>query len=319
MYFTLKKTLTHKIVRTEKGCIAKNIVNAAGCYDVQVVKNSANNVIRGIIITVLLRSHIWVIKCGRLTNARDNTMSGAKAFKILKEELLKDGIDLKNYEEKDGKEYKAKIETFPIVNTFLKKEFEHVNHIDLNLAWPSALCRAMPEFEKTFSRLNKKILNSALGFCQSRFCGYKLSKLPMIGINDTNKVIGELTDKLVDEDFIVIGYNTDGIWYKDAKEQGRLYHDENEGKGLHHWKHDYIDVLFYAYSDGQYYIIKNGRIEYKLRGYYQYENIKPREEWTTVEDFFNAIKSAVEVYWDDERGLVVRSIGYVQDRNETNP
>lgn len=309
LYFILKTSLDHKIIWTEKGCIARDLDNALGVYDVHIVKNSANNVIKGIIFTIILNNTVWVIKCGRLTNREDNTMSGKKAFAILKKELEKDGVKLSDYEEEDGIEYKEQIDDYPIMNVVLKREIEHVNHIDLNQAWPSALAAAMPEFEKTFARLDKKVLNSALGYCQSKYCGYRLSRLPMIGINDTNKVIDDLTDKLVDNDFLVVGYNTDGIWYIDRLHQNRLYHDDNEGKGLHHWKHDWVDVKFYAQSNGQYYFIpKSGKIEYRLRGYYQYETIKPREEWDTTDDFFKAIASAVEVTWDDKRGLLVRSL-----------
>lgn len=308
LYFRVKNTLKHKIVRSEKGSIVKDLENTLGAYDVQVVKNSANNVIKGVIITVILRNHIWVFKCGRLTVTEDNNMSGKRAFAILKEELEKDGVKLADYYDDDGEQYKAEIDAYPICNCILHKEIPHVNHIDLNQAWPSALAKRMPEFERTFKRIDKKVLNPALGYCQSKFCGFRLAKLPMIGINDTNLRIDDLTDKLIDQDFLIAGYNTDGIWYFDATGKNRLYHDKDEGLGLHKWKHDYTDVTFYAHSNGQYYIRKGDKIEYKLRGYYQYETIKPREEWDTVDDFFKAIASAVEVTWDNDKGLIVRSL-----------
>jgi len=309
LYFNIKKTLKNKIITTASGSIKQgDFRNTYGCYDVIVVRNSANNVLRGIIITVLIRNEVWVFKCGRLTNNEKNTMTGTKAYAILKEELEKDGIDITSYVEEDGRKYKEQIDKYPIVNYYTKKELDHVNHIDLVHAWPSALCRKHPEFTKTFKRLDKSVLNSALGYCQSKYIDYKLSKLSMIGINDTNELIYEMTRKMIMEDFVIVGYNTDGIWYMDGKNQNRLYHDEKEGSNMFEWKHDYIDVKFYANSDGQYYIMKDGKYEFKLRGYYQYETIKPREQWTDKQDFFKAIASSVYVVFDEEKGLIIRSL-----------
>lgn len=305
LYFKIK-TLENKIERTPKGTIKHCLNNTFGCYDAIPIYNSKNNILRGLIFTVILYNKVYVFKLGRLTNRKENTMTGVKAFKILVEELTKDKIDITKYSEDDGKKYKDEISEYPIVNFRLKERIPHVNHIDLNQAWPSALSRAIPEFRKTFERLDKTILNSALGYCQSKYCDFKFSKLAMLGINNTNELIYEMTAKMVMEGFEIVGYNTDGIWYYDKKNEGRLYHDELEGKGLDHWKHDYIDVQFYANSDGQYYIIKpDGKYEFKLRGYYQYETLKPREAWENEDDFFKAIESVVEVRWDEEIGLLV--------------
>ena len=304
-----RKLGLRKILRTEKGTIKKNrISNACGSYDVQVVKNSKNNVLKGFIVTVIFGSSIWVFKYGYIA-AKDTNMTGHRAYNEFLKICKELNIDLEKYalDKEQGLKEKNKIES-PIIRNFKQEEeIQHVNHLDLNAAWPSNITKIYPELEPAYAKLGKDAKNCLNGFLQSSYINYKYANLAKIGINGCNNQIRDFIQKLYKNNFGLIGINTDGIWYYDKLGQNRLYHDENEGHGMHKWKNDHIDCTFYASDDGQYYFIENGKFNVRARGYYTYEAIKPREEWTK-EDYFKAIYSACDIdYYEDREFLVVRS------------
>lgn len=315
IYQTIKaQKWLNTIKRTPSGSIAQSCLENSCAYDVY-VKN-LNNQTLGVQITVILGRESWVFKFGQLTANKKSNMSGAKAFELFAQECKKQNVDLEKYalSKEDGyKEYYS-ISRHKIENYKLFKEIEHVNHIDFNKAFPSCLCEKYPEFEKVFKSILEKrkdakyIVDPAIGYMRSPYLNYKYSKLAKAAVDGNNYKLIDITINLKLQGFEVLGYNTDGIWYHDLTNQNRLYHDENEGLGLHKWKHDHIDVLWYAQSDGQYYYIEDngkGKFTPVLRGAYHYAKIKPRENWDCREDFFKAIESYLDIIWKDEVGFVI--------------
>lgn len=306
LYQALRESRLGTIERTANGSIKKwNVHHAGGAWDVQQTI-TAKGVFKGVIITVIVRGTVFVFKCGAF-GVEGSDMHGRKAFRALTSECKRQGVDLEKYAVADGERVKGEIEK-PIIKVFKRyREIQHVHHLDINSAWASACAAEFPELRGVFERLyakDKAIVNMALGFCQSEYCGYRFAALAKAGINGTNERIINLMTKLTMADFEVVAVNTDGIWYYDCKDAGRVYTDEDEGKGFGKWKTDHRDCVFDGYSNGQYWFIEDGKFNVRARGYYTYEQKKPREEWDK-EDFDKAMASVTTLYWDEKEGFVV--------------
>lgn len=309
LYKLLKESDLAKIERTANGGIKKhNIKHWTGAWDVQECYTK-KGVFKGIILTVILYNYVFVFKCGQFS-VDNSEMNGRKAMRMLTSECEKQKIDLKKYEVNNGEEIKLTIPK-PIIKLegkYAGKEIKHVNHLDINSAWPAGCCKDYPKLAKAFINLrqrDKLIGDMALGYCQSEWCDYKYANLAYSGISNTNKYIFELMTKLLLQNFDIVCINTDGIWYIDKTNQNRLYHDNNEGKELGQWKTDHKDCIFYGYSDGQYYFIEDNKFNVRARGYYWYEQIKPREEWNR-EDFFKALQTLTIIMWDEKEGFIIQ-------------
>ena len=297
-----------KIERTPSGAIKKhNIHHAGGAYDIREVYTS-NGTFKGITITVILYNTIFVFKCGMFT-VDGKKVHGSTAFRAFKDACKEHGIVLEDYAINNGQQVKKTIPKAIIKfsNQFMYKKLQHVHHIDFNHAWSAGFVEAFPEFAPVMEVLNKKdkVLSSmTLGYCQSEYCGYKYSHFAKAGIEWCNNKIRELCGKLEADGYIIVGINTDGIWYMDSTEENRVYHDENEGKLTGQWKTDHVNCELRAYSDGQYWFRENGKFNVKARGYYQYEQIKPREEWDEF-DFDKAMSGQTSILFIKGRGFVI--------------
>lgn len=307
LYKTLLSSGLNKINRTDKGTIVKNdIKHVAGAWDCRKILTT-NNIFKGVIITVIIKNRVFVIKCGSFS-VNNATLSGPYCYRKFQKECKNFGVNLDKYKISNGEEVKRFIQP-PIIKMLVKyKQLEHVHHLDLNAAWCWGCTVDYPEFAPVFESLRKKnklFGDIALGYCQSEYIKYSLSNLSKSGINNTNDKIIQLTKKLLVDGFKIIGYNTDGIWYKDNTPDNRVYHDEEEGQNLGQWKNDYQDCTFLAYSDGQYWFkTPDGKFHPRARGYYLYEQIKAREEWDEY-DFDKAMGSAAKIIWDDKEGFVL--------------
>lgn len=316
LYFKLRHSRLKKIIRTDKGSIAKHhIEHAMGAWDARPVYQD-NNQLKGVIITVLLFNTIFVFKCGGFS-ANKSEMSGPTAFRQFSGMCKKFGIDLKSYKIKNGIDVKAEIEPSYIFMIKRFEKVEHVNHIDLNSAWASGVCVDFPEFLPVFDSLrqkNKLIPPIALGYCQSKYVNYEYSHLAKSGINNCKRTVESLMDKLINQDFEILGVNTDGIFYRDTKGKNRLYHDADEGTNLGQWRTDILDATFLAYSDGQYWFKVDGKLNVRARGYYSYEKIKAREDWDE-HDFDLAMGTQILLTWDEEQGFLVFKGGLDETSN----
>ena len=304
IYGAVKSAKLSPLIRTESGkSIKKTMFNAVGVYEVKVIKNTKNNVHRGVILTVILRNNVWVFKFGQLTVSDDSKMTGTKAFHIFKKMCEEEGINLDNYKIENGVEVKSEMPS-PIICNYSRHRLQtNVFHIDLNKAWPSSTCEAFPELEKIYAKLDKTVINPLNGYFQSKHCNFEYCHLAKAGVAGCNRKIRELCANLEEQGFIVLGVNTDGIWAKDFLGD-RIYHDENEGEGMHKWKIDHQNCKWYSTGDGQYFYYENDKFTPVLRGYYLYESIKPRDKWDE-EDYFKAIHTEVNVIWDDEEGYKI--------------
>lgn len=306
LYKLLNESDLYTIERTQSGAIAThNIHHAGGSWDVREYK-AKNNQLKGVVITVIIKGFVFVFKCGRF-GVNNSDLNGYKAYSHFKKTCKKYNIDLDTYKIDNGYEVKQEIEK-PYIEMFeLYHKIDNVNHLDLNSAWPAGVCEDYPEFTPVFKELrsqNKLYGDIALGFCQSEHCNYSLSNLAKSGINNCNKNIVNLMGDLIEQDFEIIGLNTDGIWYKDTTDKNRLYTDDNEGTELGQWKTDHKHCEFLAYSNGQYWFRENGKFYPKARGYYLYEQKKPREEWDET-DFDKAMATLVNIEWNNKEGFIV--------------
>lgn len=301
------------IVRTAKGNIKKNnIHNIGGCWDVKRVETE-RGIFKGVIITVIVCGKTFVFKCGAFT-VKNSTMNGTKAFGMAKRIARNYGINIEDYAIDNGEEVKANIPKSKIafkleyVTQNPKKTIKHAHHIDLNCAWGTGFVNAFPEFKQTLLDLkavDKVVPSMFLGYCQSARVKYKYSHFALAGIEWCNKKLDELTHKLEQNNFTVLGYNTDGIWYKDNTEQNRVYHDGDEHSGLYGYKNDYIDTELCIYSDGQYWFkTPDGKFNARARGWYTYEEIKPREEWNE-EDFDKAMQTLAYITFIEHKGFII--------------
>lgn len=227
----------------------------------------------------------------------DTELKGGNAFKELNKICRKFKIDLNKYKIKNGYEIKKQIEK-PFIklehNLYQGLVFDNAHHLDINSAWPAALIRMHPEFapiiDYVFQKkkelkaagiegdknIYKAILNYSIGYMQS-FKAYHRAAwahLSRDAINENNRYMRELADRMKKSGRQILAYNTDGIWYK-----GDIYHDENEGKGLGNWENDHTNCRIRFKSAGSYEYIENGKYTPVVRGMTQLDKIKPRNEW----------------------------------------
>lgn len=321
IYKTVIKQPYMKPMRLTQGkCIQKGLYDNVYSYYVDVVY-SDNHLLKGVIFYVNIFNTLFVFKWGKLTAKKDSTMTGVKAFRKFKEYCKKNNVDIDSYRisKEEGIKIKQEIE-MPLIRQythdvaqrtkerFINREIEHVNHLDLCKAYPSHAAAAFPEFERVYNDIlkhkdAKMIMDPAIGFMQSKFCNYQFAHIAKAAVNGTKNQILDISANMIEQGFAIINHNTDGIWYKDITGQNRLYHDENEGIGLHKWKHDHIDVTFYAEQPRAYYYIENGKCNVVLSGLSNYDKVKNRENWTP-HDFHIAMKGLCWQVWEDGKGFV---------------
>ena len=160
--------------------------------------------------------------------------------------------------------------------TWADRELTYVHHIDRHSAYPASLCEAHPEFYDYFNELYegrqdnpeyKCYLNYCIGAMQSlKLNCTRYPELARDAINGNNKWMDMMTERLKKQGFMVIAYNTDGIFYADFKKPNRLYHDELEGDGMGQWRHDHHFEKIRFKSAGAYEYIENGIYHAVVRG-----------------------------------------------------
>lgn len=284
----LEKRNFFMIERTPKG----SIVNVKGeSYDIRKIGNS------GFELTVISMNgnFRYQIRNTQKENGDPISMSGRTAFIIMKSEFKHDGIDIEKYAVKNGKEIK---ETIPSPHIGLEREsllnciLDNVNHADFHSAYPGALAEKHPEFKKTIARIYsqrhlegngerlKIALDASIGYMQSQYCyidgaSYALANLSKEAISGNNEKVENLARELEKAGRVVIGYNTDGIFY-----QGKPYHGGRDyGKGLGKWENDHINIRIRFKSSGSYEYIENGIYHPVVRGTTALDQVKSRLEW----------------------------------------
>ena len=265
---------------------------------------------------------LTLIACGRCyrvqfradyrKEAKDG-ISGSKAWKELKERLAKTNVNLDDYklEEEEAKTVKKSIPKAKI-KLFEGREnrlYKHAHHIDIHSAYMGAIAEKWPEMrpaiesiyeERKVNPICKGILTHSFGYAQSACVGYAWSHLSKEAIEATNAKLEDLYQRLVDAKYLILGFNTDGIWYVGPEP----YHGKGEGRELGQWQNDIIDVEIMFKSIGLYIYKDKEGYHTKARGKYRYELIKPRDKWT-FEDL-NKIKGGPIKYGVNEDGYIIK-------------
>lgn len=301
------------ITRTKSGgiCTGKKGLNNNYAWDLEVTKIGCR-------ITIIINENIWVFKLGKVDTKAPGIYPD-QAFSYFYKCCENHNIDLAKYKIPNGQEVK---ETIPSPLIYMKyhmssedKGLTNVHHVDFHSSYPAGLANTHPEFREIIesiyknrsnpetSKMNKAILNYTIGWMQS----YNPSKhryaewahLAKDAIEDNNLRIARLSFMLETSGREIIGYNTDGIWYR-----GDIYHGAGEGYNLGDWSHDYLNCQFRAKSDGAYefigYDVKARKTGYKavVRGIIGYDLIVTnRDDWNWGDIYRGDI---INYYYDKE-------------------
>lgn len=237
-------------------------------------------------------------------------LTGRRAFLKFKEMLREDGIDIDDYalpkEQALATKYSIQQPPIRMIDDSMKDlTLNGVNHIDFHSSFPSGLCNTHKEFATTIRRiyerrheedgLCKAILNYSIGFMQSiHGCNAKYSKLSKDAIEDNNKRLYELTDRLIMNGRLPLLFNTDGVWYL-----GKPYHGEGEGDSLGQWHNDHLNCRFRMKSQGCYEFIENGVYYPVARGVAK--EITQNWAWGGIYSQENVI---IKYAFDEKEGII---------------
>lgn len=276
-YKALYDSDMHTITRTPSGAIESTRKNLYA-WDVYINRC-------GLRLTAVLDGHIFVWRIGR-PRFNESGMKGWKAWRIFLKLCAKHNIDLEKMAIENGAEVKEKIQKPLILMLRCHTELAGVHHIDFHSSYPSGLAITHPEFRPIIEELYqerkktpsyKDVLNCIVGYMQSvGKCKARWAHLAKDAIDNNNTRVMALAFLLVSSGREIIGYNTDGIWYK-----GEVYHDprNGEGPGIGNWHNDHIGCMFRAKSSGAYEFVENGRYKAVVRGFTKLDEVKPRSKW----------------------------------------
>lgn len=224
----------------------------------------------------------------------EEIMSGVDALKIMrlecKEELkpfaLRNNASVQEIKDKIPK---YQINLTPFGQMLVDKELENTFHIDINSAFPAGVVANYPQFRPFFEKhyklrhtapIHKAIMNYAIGAAQSiKIRGNRYPELARAGIEWTNSKLAELTIKLKKAGYMVLGYNTDGIFVMKKNKMQLLYSDEDEGTELGQWKISHVFDKLRFKSAGSYEYIENRVYHPVVRGLTTLDKIKSRDKW----------------------------------------
>ena len=249
-------------------------------------------------------------------------VSPMDAFNNFKSICAKYGVNLNDYKIDNGLEVKKEIEKTMIRMDAPKLTGENktyiAHHIDIHSAWPAALARLHPEFQKPIEYIYKKkeeeskkgadssnnvfkaILNYSIGWMQSiEKSNAQWAHLSRDAINDNNRYMRELAQQLKDSGRMVLAYNTDGIWYC-----GDIYHGAGEGEELGQWSNDHTNCAIRFKSAGSYEYIENGKYKPVVRGKTKLEQIKPRDKWEWGDIFTQLASEIIKYKFIEVTGLI---------------
>lgn len=279
IYLWAESQQFNPIVRTPSGGISYRKPNfRLPCYDIQ-MHNST------ITITILHR-RMWRICFRYKADKDDSDGSYFNWWKKYLEICKKHGINLNDYAIEDGKQVNSTIEKYLIKlehKLDVNRIFTNVNHLDFHSSFPAGLINTHPEFEQVERWLYERrkqhpeyklALNASIGKFHSDLVSYKWAHLAKDAIEDNNKRVLDIAERLRAAGRRVLLYNTDGIWY-----QGDPYHGEGEGSDIGQWENDHINCTLRIKSKGAYEYIEDGKYYPVLRGTTDYDLIKSRNEW----------------------------------------
>lgn len=286
----LRTTNLNTITRTKSGAIGKGKQHINNLYAWDFERSHT-----GARITVCVDGNTYVFKLGHFVKGeKQPAIYPSKAFAIFKMKCAEKGIDLDSYKIDNGLEVKAQIQP-PLIQmkyymTREDKGLDNCHHIDFHNSYPAGLCNTHPEFRPVIEPIykerknpeckdiNKAILNFSIGWMQSAKNDRKAewAHLAKDAIENNNIRIVMLAKKLQLAGREILGFNTDGIWYR-----GEIYHGNGEGENLGEWSNDHKNCIFRSKSNGAYEFTEDGKYYAVLRGQSTYDSIEPdREKWT---------------------------------------
>lgn len=240
-------------------------------------------------------------------------LSGHQSFYKLQKELLKDGVDIKEYAIENGADVKKEI-LKPLIKAetgcIFGKTYLNCHHIDYHQSYPAGLVNTHPEFEKTMTRLylgrnmhpmNKDIMDMSIGYMQSGIIKYKYAHLARDAMNDNWHRVTNLAEKVKAAGFQVLLYNTDGFWYVG---KNGAYHGEGEGNDMGQWQNDHVDCTLRIKSPGAYEFMERKKYTPVLRGKTNLDLKKPREEWVWGDIFNTAADEVIRYQFIEGEGIV---------------
>ena len=306
----------HTIIRTKSGGIS---ISKKSYFSGNVMAWDIRCSSSGIEITVL-NNGAWRFQFRNLPkkDEKENKLYGRQAFIKFKQLCQSElGIDLNDYAltKEEGLSIKKeipmpKIELAPGVITGKTRVYFNVHHIDFHNSYPAGLCNTHPEFRPLIERLykerkdnpeNKAILNYTIGFMQQNN-NPLWAHLAKDAITDNLNRITELANRLR-QNYKILSYNTDGIWYQDYKGLGP-YHGDGEGKNLGQWENDHQNCSIRFKSAGSYEYRENGVYTPVVRGLTRLDAIKPRSEWTWGA-IFDYDASPILFKFDNKEGVIM--------------
>jgi len=272
VYFYVKDTLKlNEMVRTESDGICVSHEHRRNNFNSYSVKQRTNG--SGVeMVVVFGGTFSWRFQWRQTTDH-----NGHRNFLRFVRMCKTHGIDLKKYESTNGEDIKKEIIPAPIklAHDIYRDHWwksGDIHHIDLNSSYPTGLMKAFPEFESVIRELYvkkknddvyKNILNHTIGFMQSKYVGYRYSKLSKAAIDYNNNRLKQIANLIIKHKGIILLYNTDGVWYK-----GKVIDSPEIGNDLGQWKYDYTNVKeFHIKSAGSYeFIDSKGNYVSRARG-----------------------------------------------------
>lgn len=309
IYLMMKESNWHTTIRTKSGAIARGMKHRRfNCRSWYMDQNS-----RQFKIVIIAGPYVYMYKLG-FSFSKKTTVYPSKAFEMFKQKCYEEGIILDDYKIENGKEVKRKIPK-PLIKMYYKhlstdKGLDNCHHVDFHNSYPAGLVNTHPEFRPVVEYFYKHrkekpkykdVLNFTIGYMQSLKGSKKAewAHLAKDAISDNLRRVNKLCDELMGPKRKIIGFNTDGIWYR-----GEIYHGKGEGKDLGQWENDHTNCLLRAKSDGAYEFIENGEYHPVVRGATKLDAIKPREKWKWG-DIYQEDATILKFEWNDAFGLLI--------------
>lgn len=308
LYLMIKEIKPNKIIRTKSGGIAygaDSVENNEFSWDFFQDR-------RGGRLTLIANDYVFVFKIGMKLKAENcKSINSGQAWIIWNEICKKFNIEMNKYKVSadEGWKWKEKTPSY-LIDMNPKyigedKIADSVHHIDFHSAFPGALAETHREFRPMLEYLYKmrkekpeykQAMDMSIGYMQ-RKQNPIYARLSHDAIVRNNEKVLNLSRELSKAGREIVGYNTDGIWYR-----GEIYHGKGEGKNLGEWENDHINCIFRARSKGAYEYIENGKYFPVVRGNSSYEREKPRDEWQWGDIFRGSL---LQFEWDESKGFIL--------------
>lgn len=316
VYFKIKNDNDfNKLIRTPSGAISWEGMNKyknSYAYDVRVLKSCIE-----LTVVTFERAYRYQFRYIQREANEDGKkhLFGNKAFKIFSAKLAENGININDYAIENGEEIKKTIEAPSIRmerELYKNVTFENACHVDFHNSYPAGLANTHPEFRSTIeyfynNRKNnqdyKDVLNLTVGYMQSSMPQVKAkwSHLSRDAIHDNNERVKRLAEKLSNKGFLIIAYNTDGIW---VSGDWRKFKDNNYGSKLGQWSWDHVDCKIRFRSAGSYEFIENGKYTPVVRGTTKLDELKDRKNWEWG-DIYSTASNPIYFTFDEEEGIKI--------------